>query len=313
MKRSVLFLLLLMGLAAAVGVALTYDFWKDTTTGGDALMEEHALPPFKRVAIEGFADVTLVQGGTESITVEGARRQLRRMQISVKDGTLRIASHQAQRWWQDMFAGSARPARVTLNLRVLDAIAVEGAVKVRSDQLKSDRLAVSAAGATSVRIAKLEAKELAVDGSGAIKMEIAGRTIAQTIEISGAGDYRAADLASETAKVTVSGAGRVAVRVDKTLDVALSGAATVEYVGDPKVTRQISGVGRVKRRDATSTPQWTQNVAAAGIDSGLNSSGKPVPSVRSACTPARVLMSVTRQSRSRSTSMATTSPARSSG
>jgi len=103
------------------------------------------------------------------------------------------------------------------------------------------------------------------------------------------------------------------VRVDKTLDVALSGAATVEYVGDPKVTRQISGVGRVKRRDATSTPQWIRNVAAAGIDSGLNSSGKPVPSVRSACTPARVLMSVTRQSRSRSTSMATTSPARSSG
>ena len=93
---------------------------------------------------------------------------------------------------------------------------------------------MSAAGATSVRITELEAKELAVDGSGAIKMEIAGRTVAQTIRISGAGDYRAADLASETAKVTVSGAGRVAVRVDKTLDVDLSGAAAVEYVGDPK-------------------------------------------------------------------------------
>jgi len=312
MKRFVLFVLLLMGLAAA-GAAPAYDFWKDTTSGGDALVEEHALPPFRRVVIDGFAEVTLVQGDTESITVEGARRQLRSMQISVKDGTLRMSSYEAQRWWQNMFAGGTRPARITLNLRVLDAITAEGAVKIRSEQLKSERLAVSASGATSVKITNLEAKELTIDGSGAIKMEIAGRAVAQTIEISGAGDYRAADLVSDTAKVTVSGAGRVAVRVDKTLDLDLSGAATVEYIGDPKITRQVSGAGRVKRRDATATPQWVRNVAVAGIESGLNMSGALVPSTRSACTPASVLMWVTRQSRSRSTSIVTTSPTRSSG
>ena len=254
MARFILVLLLLIGLAAAPGVGLASDFWKDTTADGDALVEDHALPPFRRLVIEGFADVTLVQGATESITVEGARRQLRMMEVSVKDGTLRIASHQMERWWQNMFTGGARAVRVTLNLRVLDAINAEGAVKIRSEQLKSDRLAVSASGATSVRIMNLEAKELTVDGSGAVKLELAGRAVAQTIEISGAGDYRAADLASDTAKVTVSGAGRVAVRVDRTLDLDLSGAATVEYVGDPKITRQVSGVGRVKRRDATSNP-----------------------------------------------------------
>jgi len=253
MARFIVVLLLLMGLAAASGAVLAEDFWKSAATGGDALVEDHALPPFRRLVIEGFADVTLVQGATESITVEGARRQLRTMEISAKDGTLRIASYQVERWWQNMLTGGARPVRVTVNLRVLDAISVEGAVKIRSEQLKSDRLAVSASGATSVRIMNLEAKELAVDGSGAVKLEIAGRAVAQTIEISGAGDYRAADLASDTAKVTVSGAGRVAVRVEKTLDLDLSGAATVEYVGDPKINRQVSGVGRVKRRDSTST------------------------------------------------------------
>ena len=82
-------------------------------------------------------------------------------------------------------------------------------------------------------------------------MEIAGRTAAQTIEISGAGDYRAEDLASDTAKVAVSGAGRVVVRVAKTLDVDLSGAATVEYIGDPKVTRpgERHGPDQAARRD----------------------------------------------------------------
>ena len=265
------------------------------------------------MAIRGFADVTLVQGNAESLSVAATPKQLRRMDIRVKDGRLTLASHQPGRWWFDLFGGGARPARVTLNLRSLDAIATEGAVKVRMARLATDRLAVSASGATSVAIASLDAKELAVDGSGAMKIEIAGRATRQTIDISGAGDYRAADLASESARVEVSGAGRVVVRVETTLDVDLSGAATVEYLGHPKVTRKISGAGRVKQREAASPPQWTWNLAVSGIDSGLNSSGSPVSAARSACTPASVRMSVTRQSCSNWTSIATTSPARSSG
>jgi hypothetical protein len=172
---------------------------------------------------------------------------------------------------------------------------------------------VAARGATSLRIGELDAKALVIDGSGACKMEVSGRTVAQTIEISGAGDYRAEDLASDTAKLAVSGAGRVVVRVSKTLDVDLSGVANVDYIGDPKVTRRVSGMGRIKQRDAMSEPQWTRKVAASGIESGLNSNGMVEPSTRSAYTPESVLMSVTRQSRSSSTSMAATSPARSSG
>jgi hypothetical protein len=51
--------------------------------------------------------------------------------------------------------------------------------------------------------------------------------------------------------VSVSGAGRVVVQVEKTLKIGLSGAGAVEYIGNPKVTQQIRGAGRVKRRDAS--------------------------------------------------------------
>ncbi len=313
MKRFALFLLILVAIAAAVGLTALYDLGRDTGSGGQMRVAERVLPPFHQIAIKGFADVTLIQGGTETLSVAATQEQLRRMDIRVKEGRLTLVSHQAGRWWFDVFGGGPRPARVTVNLRSLDAISAEGAVKVRADRLATDRLAVSASGATLVAIADLDAKELTVDGSGAMKVEIAGRTDRQTIEISGAGDYRAADLASESASVELSGAGRVVVRVDKTLRVDLSGAATVEYLGNPKVTREISGVGRVKRREAASALQWTRNVAASGMDSGLNSSRAPVPSARSACTPDSTRMSDTRQSCSSRTSMARTSPARSSG
>lgn len=308
MQRLSLILLILAACTAPVAAAPSED-----GADSEVVTERHALPPFRQIVIGGYADVTLVQGDSESLTAEAARSQLRRFEVSVRDGTLTIRPNYNGKGWFSFFGLEAKAARVTIGFRTLDRITADGAVKIRAEKMRVDRLAVSASGATSLRIAELDAKALAVDGSGAIKVEVAGRATAQTIEISGAGDYRAEDLASDTAKVAVSGAGRVVLRVAKTLDVDLSGAANVDYIGDPKVTRRVSGMGRIKQRDAMSEPQWMRNVAAAGIDSGLNSSGADEPCARSAYTPDSVRMSVTRQSRRSATSMPATSSARSSG
>ena len=101
-----------------------------------------------------------------------------------------------------------------------------------------------------MRINGLDTKELAIAASGAVKAEIAGRATDQRIAISGAGDYRAAGLASDNARVAVSGAGKVFINATKTLKVSISGAGSVDYLGDPKVTQEISGMGRVKRRES---------------------------------------------------------------
>ena len=143
-----------------------------------------------------------------------------------------------------------RPARVTVTYRGIEAISAAGAVKLRADRLKTDRLKVSASGATSLKISDLDTKELSVIGSGAIKVELIGRATTQAISISGAGDYRAGELVSDDATVNVSGVGRVVVQAEKTLKIGLSGAGSVEYIGNPKVTQKVSGAGRVKRRDA---------------------------------------------------------------
>jgi hypothetical protein len=60
----------------------------------------------------------------------------------------------------------------------------------------------------------------------------------------------------------VSGAGRVLVHVEKTLAIGLSGAASVEYIGNPKVTQQVSGAARIKRREATVEPRLRREIAA---------------------------------------------------
>jgi hypothetical protein len=250
MNRVIPILLVLVAIAIATSLAWLYLSGSFPGGTGALTAEQRPLPPFTRVVIEGLADVTLVAGSAESVTVEAQARQLPRVLTRVSDGTLTIANSGSRRWWSAIVGGGVRPVRVTVTFREIDGIDATGAVKLRADHLKTNRLTVSLSGATSLKILDLDTKELSVSGSGAMKAELAGRAVLQKIAISGAGDYRAAELLSDDAKVTVSGAGRVVVRVEKTLKIGLSGAGNVEYIGKPKVTQEISGAGRVKRRDA---------------------------------------------------------------
>jgi hypothetical protein len=246
MKRFFIVLAIVaIAIAGTGAVVWWYDEWRSGAGGSASAQQE--LPPFDRVAVEGFADVTLVQGNAEAISLQGSPEYLRSLKLDVTDGRLTVANLRARRWWLD-FVGDVKPARIVLTYRKLNAIGVEGAATVRADRLATERLNVSASGAASVHIAALEANELAVTGSGALKMDVAGRTVTQKVRISGAGDYQARKLDSQTAAVTVSGAGRVVVRAQKTLDIAVAGAGAVENYGDPKVTQDIRGVGSVSRR-----------------------------------------------------------------
>lgn len=251
MHRVVPVLLILI--AIAIAASLAWLFLASTIPGGRGAIatERRTVAPFTRLAIEGYAEATLIRGDSESVTVEAPQKQLAQLRTEVAGGTLTIGSGQARRWWSDLFGGGARPARVTVTYRDLEAISANGAAKIRADRLKADRLDVTAAGATSLRFADLDTRELSVRGSGAMKAELSGRTAGQEIAISGAGDYRALDLASDDARITVSGAGRVAVHAERTLAIGITGAGSVEYTGNPKVTQQISGAGKVRRRDAS--------------------------------------------------------------
>jgi hypothetical protein len=259
MKRAILPLLILVAVALAVGAAWYVLDRGFPGRGGESNTALRPLAPFTKIAVDGLADVTLVQGAAESASVEASLKQLPHVRTEVREGTLFIANDDSRRWWGFLFGGSPRSARVTVTFRELNGVRAAGAVKLKADGLKTDKLAVTVSGAASLKIVGLDANELSIAGSGAVKAEIAGRATEQKIAISGAGDYRGANLVSERASVAVSGAGKVVINATKTLKVGISGAGSVEYLGNPQVTEQISGAGRVKRRESAAS--WQPAIA----------------------------------------------------
>jgi len=254
MKRLALPLVILLAIAVAVTAAW---FVVNRSFGGAGLMrggettsEQRALPQFTAISIGGLAEITLVQGTTEEIRFEAPAKQIGRVRVTVRDGTLHVENGNTGNFWSFLLGGNIRPLRATITFRDLNRVEVSGSVKLRADGWKTEKLALSVSGEGTMLVTGLDTKELALAASGAVKAELAGRAAEQRIAISGAGDYRASGLVSDNARVAVSGAGKVFVNATKTLKVSISGAGSVEYLGDPKVTQEISGMGRGKRRES---------------------------------------------------------------
>jgi hypothetical protein len=247
MPRYVLPLLI----AAAVAIALALTWWTLGRAGStEAANVEQDVAPFHRLEVNGGADVVLQHGSAPHISIDAPVRGSR-VAADVQDGTLVINVRDTRRWWSGLTGRNrGRTVRVTVTYRDLDAIALSGAVRLSATALDTPQLRVAASGGSAVRIDELRTDMLRVIGSGALKAELGGHATEQRISINGAGDYDAERLSGDHANVSVSGVGHVVVRVAKTLSASISGAGSVEYYGDPEVKEHVSGVGRIKRREA---------------------------------------------------------------
>jgi hypothetical protein len=214
--------------------------------------ETRAVAGFHRIEINGQANVTLVQGTAEGVTIEAPPSSLARIRTAVRNETLVVEVAQARSIWQWFSGrGTSRTPHITIRLRDVDRIEAAGAVTLDADSLKSNDLRLDLAGACTLKFRDLQAMTLRIDGSGAIKIDIAGKVARQRVDLSGAGSYQAERLVSEDAVVEVSGAGKAVVNASNSLAVDISGAGRVEYLGDPKLKQSISGIGKITRRKSS--------------------------------------------------------------
>jgi hypothetical protein len=245
-----IFIVLIVGVVIATLAAVaTLATTRRTAPVGESQRETRALTGFSRIEVYGAAEVRLRQGTTEGATIEAAAQLLPRIRTEVRDRTLLIDVAQERQWSDWMHWSRPRSApRVTVDFIKLDRLESAGAIKLAADDLRADELRLDFSGASSVRIGNLQASRLHLEGSGATKAELAGKVGTQVVDLSGAGSYAATGLESDRAELHVSGAGKAFVNARTSLSVEISGAGLVEYLGNPKLEQDISGVGKVRRR-----------------------------------------------------------------
>jgi len=208
---------------------------------GVVVSETRPVSDFNRVELNGVGELTIVQGETESLTIEAESNIVRRIKTDVQGGTLAIE-------FTEGILGKViptEPIRYQLNVKDISGLALSGAGRIYSSRLATSNLELDVSGVGDIIIDDLQLGSLTVNLSGAGSIDLAGSVSDQDVELTTVGNYSAAGLQSQQASIRLSGAGTATLWVIETLQVDISGVGSVNYYGDPNVTPEISGLGKL--------------------------------------------------------------------
>jgi hypothetical protein len=193
-----------------------------TKGSGNVQSQTRAVGSFTAVEMKGTGRLDIKPGPAEALTISAEDNLLPLLTSDVNTGRLVLGFKEGS---------SVDPTKdivYTLTIKSLTELQLSGTCTVNASDLSGPSLKVSASGVSGITLA--------------------GKVDHQEVSLTGAGKYNAENMDSKTAVIHSSGAGTAVVKVSDDLNVKLSGVGSVEYIGDPKVTQNISGAGSIKKR-----------------------------------------------------------------
>ena len=226
--------------------------------------------------------VTVKQGNTQSVVLEGDPEVLAHVKTEVKGGRLNIVPEENWRSW------NSRKVTAHVTMKTIDGLGVSGSGNLTVDgtiRAKDIDLWVSGSGSMDVNAeatgeleanvagsGKMDVKgtcselECNVSGSGDLtiavgstrkaELEIAGSgnirakgsTDEMEITVSGSGKLSAADFNTRVSRIKITGSGNVEIAASEEIDANITGSGTVLYKGEPaKVNSHSTGSGKVRQ------------------------------------------------------------------
>lgn len=234
-KKRFLIVLLLLVTALAISACNA----RIIRGSGDLITETRQVSNFDRITLSGSGEVIVIQGGSESLTIETDGNIMEHIKAEVEGGTLRLGFEEGY--------NLISPTRLIFSVGVddLTGLTISGSGDFESDQIETSRLEATVSGSGDVQITDLSASEVVARISGSGEIDLAGDVAVQDITISGSGKYLAGDICSQSVRITVSGSGDATVCANDTLDITISGSGSVNYYGRPSINSTGSGSGRI--------------------------------------------------------------------
>lgn len=235
---------LLMGAAlmASAKPAHAWDWgWGPKVTGsGHVVTTARAVSGFTGINLAMPADVKVIQGSTEGLTLETDDNIAPLVETVVEKGQLVI------RLQKKTGSIQTKVLRLTVNMRTIEQLDVSGSGNISADKLQATQLKCSVAGSGDVRIGDLEASTMRISIAGSGDFLASGKADTLEASIAGSGDLNTQSLVANAVKLNIAGSGSAAVWANKTLKVSIAGSGDVSYFGDAEVHKSVAGSGSIR-------------------------------------------------------------------
>ena len=242
--------LLFTAAVAAAIVSLSFTYLKEAPHGdiGTTTLRPD-VTSFDAIEIEYplRAIVSLQDGATPGVELDGDEEALDNIKIKVRNNTLVITSkHNYNVWHSD----GGVTAQITLP--TMTGLSITGSARAETiGNVKGNKLKVSISGSGSATIANLNVNSLTTEISGSGKIVVNDGAVAYSNhEISGSGKISAFSLKSKTAEVSIAGSGKSEITASDKLSVSVYGSGLVYYKGHPAaIEKDIAGSGGMRIAD----------------------------------------------------------------
>ncbi len=219
-----------------IGLATVAALWLGVVPGADMAdfgtanaaedeelsSETRELPPFNRIEAHGGFEIRINAGAEQTVLVETAERDLKRLKTEVRGETLVLSFR--KRWFSFLFDNSRI---VTISLPALRGMKFFGGSDVNVTGIDSENL------------------ELIVEGAADITL--AGSCGALNFDLNGAGDVRARELLCKSVVFRSNGVADAQIYASESVDIGLNGIGDVVVYGNPEnVTKNVNGLGDIK-------------------------------------------------------------------
>ncbi len=244
MKIRLIPFLLLIAVMFATSCNSVIEFGAKSITPSDVtITEERSISNFTGIDMRTFGQMEIQQGESESLIIEGRDNLVPLVKTSVRDGVLVIEMEENINILQSDIEDLLM---FHITLKDLTNLTISGLTDSKMETLSTSSLDVTMGGAGQFQLGYLSAEEVNIELGGVGSMEIAGEVIHATIDVSGAGEVKAADLKCQTADVTFPGLGSATIWVTDTLNGNISGGGSVSYYGNPETNLETPGLGSFK-------------------------------------------------------------------
>lgn len=136
--------------------------------------------------------------------------------------------------------------KIYIQVPDINAVYVSGSGRVISDNkifAKNIRLRLSGSGLIDMALDVKNNLEADLSGSGLIFLE--GDTYNGIYDVSGSGKIESFDMHTDNSDIAITGSGRCETTAFNNLEVNISGSGSVWFKGNPRISKYISGSGKV--------------------------------------------------------------------
>ncbi|UFH52289.1 head GIN domain-containing protein [Spirosoma sp. KNUC1025] len=224
----------------ALLIGLAGCSWRREDVGPyQSAQQTYSFTNFDRLDMGSAFTISVQQGNTFSITVEGDRRNLDDLDVYTRNGTL-IAQYRNAR-------NRKYSTTFVITMPTLRGVNFSGASKSTiSDFTNLNGLDIELSGASEAQVS-VKAARTNVELSGASRLQLTGSGTSLVADLSGASQLQGYSYPVNDANLGASGASKANVSVANSLDVDASGASSVRYRGNPSVRQRVSGASSVQQ------------------------------------------------------------------